>query len=91
MKKKMAALLTSVMITVSLLVGCGSSDGPTAVLENPGTDMAAAPAENTPSEAVTQTAAEAETETAQSIAVENTAEAKQAILVVSFGTSVLYH
>ena len=88
MKKKRAILLTSVVLGAALLAGCGSSDGPTATLQNnAGTTPAvseAAPVEMTP-ETETESAlgTSAEDETTE----DETTETNQVILVVSFGTS----
>lgn len=76
MKKKMAVLMTAAVLCAAFLAGCNSSDEPTAVLENPGTGTAEASAETVE-----------ETMPDKVEAADDTAEGKQAILVVSFGTS----
>ncbi|MDE7206137.1 MAG: sirohydrochlorin cobaltochelatase, partial [Lachnospiraceae bacterium] len=90
MKKELAVLLTAVLGT-AFLAGCGSSDGPTATLQNKaGTTPAVSEAvsvESAPEETATATTP-AETENAASVSAEDAAaEGDQIILVVSFGTS----
>lgn len=76
MKKKMAAIMVAEVLGAALFTGCGNADGPTAVLKNPGTGTAAASAETAE-----------ETMSDEDESADNTEEGKQAILVVSFGTS----
>lgn len=76
MKKKMAAIMVAEVLGAALFTGCGNADGPTAVLKNPGTGTAAASAETAE-----------ETMPDEDESADNTEEGKQAILVVSFGTS----
>lgn len=93
-KSRLAVLLTSAVLGTALLAGCGSSDGPTATLQNnadatPAASEAApvetAPSETMPTKAETMpTESEAATDTSTE---DETAEANQVILVVSFGTS----
>ncbi len=76
MKKKMAAIMVAEVLGAALFTGCGNADGPTAVLKNPGTGTAAESAETAE-----------ETMPDEDESADNTEEGKQAILVVSFGTS----
>lgn len=86
-KSRLAVLLTSAVLGTALLAGCGSSDGPTATLQN-NADATPIASETAPAETAPVQTMPTEAETAASApAKDETAEENQVILVVSFGTS----
>lgn len=86
-KSRLAVLLTSAVLGTALLAGCGSSDGPTATLQN-NADATPIASETAPAETALVQTMPTEAETAASApAKDETAEENQVILVVSFGTS----